>query len=421
MPRYSPEDYDALLAMLRQRQGTPGNSRFDIEELDIAPLNIPWDLRAGLPQAPQQNSPVYASPQGGQMPGMQALAPQSAPMPSRGDPYAGTPAPRAAYPGAPSASYRLPNQDWTQVPLDQSGQPIGTPGNRPAMAEAQQQPASAPQAAAPQAQQQQQFAAAPQPPSAQQAMNYLHRLGYDTSSPDVARLVPRAQEALHKQAMDQYKSNLSIANTQSQIASRADQAKYAGTELADTGTNLALIDKRTGQTTRQIPKDVAGKERAEVLGKQTGQAEFDLPRVAQNAEQTIKVIGDIKNHPGIDLGTGWAGWAAKDFGGIPGTDQRAFIAQVNQLKGKAFLEAYNILKGSGQISEKEGEKATDSVARLDVAQSKEDFLTALGDLEDVVKTGLSRAQAQAGGGGAAQQPEPAGKIRVWNPTSGKLE
>ena len=42
---------------------------------------------------------------------------------------------------------------------------------------------------------------------------------------------------------------------------------------------------------------------------------------------------------------------------IPGSDHTRFGARVAQLEGQAFLQAFESLKGAGQISEIEGEKA----------------------------------------------------------------
>jgi hypothetical protein len=81
---------------------------------------------------------------------------------------------------------------------------------------------------------------------------------------------------------------------------------------------------------------------------------------------------------------------------IPGTQGRDFAALVDQVKGKAFLEAYQSLKGGGAISEPEGRKATEAIARLDRSQTQEGFDRALNDLESVIKTGVARAQHQAG-------------------------
>jgi hypothetical protein len=57
------------------------------------------------------------------------------------------------------------------------------------------------------------------------------------------------------------------------------------------------------------------------------------------------------------------------------------------------------LKGGGHITEIEGQKATQAIARLRTAQSEEGFMKALDDLEAVVQRGLQNAYAKAG-----QQP-----------------
>jgi len=381
MPRYSPEDYDALLAMLRQRQGTPGNSRFDIEELDIAPLNIPWDLRAGLPQAPQQSAPVYPSSQGGQMPGVQALAPQSAPMPASGDPYAGTPAPRPSSPGVPSASYRLPNQDWTQVPLDQSGQPMGTPGNRPPMAEEQQQqtpPQQAPQSSAPQAPPPQ-MGAAPQVPNAQQAMNYLHRLGYDTSNPAVARMVPQAQQTLYKQAMDQYKSNLSIANTQSEMAARTAATERANNPKPTEGqSNAALYADRM----READTIIAGPKATEAG-----------TSAMQRGLGAIPLVGNY----------------------LVSEDKQ----QLEQAKSD-FVNAVLRRESGAVISEQEFKRADKQYfpqpgdSPKVIEQKAQNRATAL--------AGVEAASGRKGAAGGAQQPAASpSRIRTYNPATGRLE
>lgn len=73
-----------------------------------------------------------------------------------------------------------------------------------------------------------------------------------------------------------------------------------------------------------------------------------------------------------------------------------FQSRLNQLQGTAFLEAFNMLKGGGQITEIEGQKAEQAMARLNEAQNEEDFLQALKEYEDAVKTGFQKLQAQAG-------------------------
>lgn len=153
-----------------------------------------------------------------------------------------------------------------------------------------------------------------------------------------------------------------------------------------------LIDKSTGKPVRNVGDQIAGKEAAEERGKAAGKAGADLPRIIDNATLALKNIEQIRSHPGKEWGVGVAGVVP----GIPGTQQKGFVELVHQAKGKAFLEAFNSLKGGGQITEVEGNKATQAIARLDRSQTKEDFDAALNDLEEVVNMGLLRAKRMAG-------------------------
>jgi hypothetical protein len=95
------------------------------------------------------------------------------------------------------------------------------------------------------------------------------------------------------------------------------------------------------------------------------------------------------------------------------------LARVEQISGRAFLEAFEALKGAGQITEIEGTKATQALARLQRTQSPEAFQEALFEFSDIVRRGLARAQNELtilpevapagdqGGQGAA----PSGRIR----------
>lgn len=117
-----------------------------------------------------------------------------------------------------------------------------------------------------------------------------------------------------------------------------------------------------------MPKDVAGEARQKAIGEAGGKAAADLPRVLDNASLAIKTISQIRAHPGKQYGLGAAGVLP----GIPGTQQRGFVNLVDQAKGKVFLEAFNSLRGGGQITEAEGAKATQALARMDRAQTPED-------------------------------------------------
>jgi hypothetical protein len=68
--------------------------------------------------------------------------------------------------------------------------------------------------------------------------------------------------------------------------------------------------------------------------------------------------------------------------------------RIDIIKGGAFLEAFNSLKGGGQITELEGQKAEQAQARLSTAQSEEDFKDALQEYRFYIEQGIRRLQGE---------------------------
>jgi hypothetical protein len=172
-----------------------------------------------------------------------------------------------------------------------------------------------------------------------------------------------------------------------------------GVEKVDLGSEWGIMD-RSGQIIRVVPKDLAGAEAQKAIGGKQGDAAFDLPRVEQNAAQTLGVLERMKTHPGREGSTGFI------QGILPSrnSDQVDFQSLVDQTQGQSFLQAFQMLKGAGQITEIEGTKATDAISRLrNQRLSDQDYLRAISDLEEVIRAGLARAKQQAGGA-APQAP-----------------
>lgn len=133
-------------------------------------------------------------------------------------------------------------------------------------------------------------------------------------------------------------------------------------------------------------------------------AQLELPQIQANAEYTKQLIDEISSHPGLSSMVGAPNPLAGgfgSFGAMPGTDAAGFKAKLDQLQGKQFLEAFQSLKGGGQITEVEGKKATDAIAAMSTAQKEDDFKRELNKLKAVIDSGYKRANAKAGG---IQQP-----------------
>lgn len=166
----------------------------------------------------------------------------------------------------------------------------------------------------------------------------------------------------------------------------------------DAGTHFVLLDPITRQPVGTIPKenyqeafDTASGGSA---GKAQAEAAANLPTDLATAEQAIIELDELINHPGLSAIAGpmdqyRPSWAM-------GAEGRDALARFNQAKGRAFLQAFGMLKGGGQITEVEGLKAEQAMARMDRAQSEAEFKRALEDFRDAVKTGMDKMRQRAG-------------------------
>lgn len=127
-------------------------------------------------------------------------------------------------------------------------------------------------------------------------------------------------------------------------------------------------------------------------GKADTEARVGAPAAIASAENSIAQIDAVINDPNLKFAIGLGGMLPA----IPNTPQAGTVARIEQLQGAAFLQAFESLKGGGQITEVEGKKATDAIARLSRAQNETDFKTALNDLRGVIQIGLDRAKSRMG-------------------------
>ena len=152
-------------------------------------------------------------------------------------------------------------------------------------------------------------------------------------------------------------------------------------------------------------------------GKSAIESAQELPKIEAEANDTIQQLDELINHPGLPYAVG----AGSMLPVIPGTAQADAVTRLEQIQGKQFLQAYQTLKGGGQITEIEGSKAEAAIARMSRAQSVGAFKQAAKEFQSVIKRGLQRAKAKARQG-SAQSPSsrPSGVLR-YNPATGEFE
>jgi hypothetical protein len=167
------------------------------------------------------------------------------------------------------------------------------------------------------------------------------------------------------------------------------------TQIVNTGTAQVAVDKRTGQPvpgSEPLPIDNSGKQSQETQGESQGKVAAGLPDTLAGADLALKTIEDLKSDPARTAATGMSSLVMTK---IPGTPAYDYLQKVNQAKGQVFRQVYESLRGGGAITEIEGGKAEQALARLDTAQTEDGFLQALNELEIIIKTGAERAKQKA--------------------------
>lgn len=162
-------------------------------------------------------------------------------------------------------------------------------------------------------------------------------------------------------------------------------------------TDTQVSDMARGASGVVIPTK-AEQEAAKIVAESTAKSKIDLPITIAQAEDTVKLVDDLLASKGFESAVGLSSKLdPRNY--IAGTDAKDFNIRLDQLKGKQFLEAFETLKGGGQITEVEGKKATDAISRMNTSATEEEFKKAAREFQDVVRNGLNRAKLKAGGDG----------------------
>lgn len=207
------------------------------------------------------------------------------------------------------------------------------------------------------------------------------------------------------------------------FVSRSPEEQAALTTSATEAAKLQYLPQQEAIKTQAAIQQAGGAEEAKQAAQSRVELAQALPKVITDSQTAIALIDKAINHPGRAAATGASSkFDPRNY--APGTDATNFRVLLDQLKGGTFLQAFQSLKGGGAITQVEGTKAEQAIARLDQAQSDEEFLVALNDLRAIAAAAPVRAQAkldamaapQRGGGG---QSAPAVQ-RAVNPQTGEV-
>lgn len=158
-------------------------------------------------------------------------------------------------------------------------------------------------------------------------------------------------------------------------------------------------NKKLEQSTPKAQVDLQ-KSQIDLQKSQSEVAQMESRKQAASSEIAgmRQMLADLKNHPGMSTSIGAKGieynfgWSKEPYSGTKAAD---FYSLLEQVQGGTFMQAFNNLKGGGQITEQEGAKATAAIARLNPRQSEEGFNKALMDFDGVLAQAQARSQANS--------------------------
>ena len=149
----------------------------------------------------------------------------------------------------------------------------------------------------------------------------------------------------------------------------------------------------------------AGVEQRVIIGSPAAQevtaTAAQLDAAMEQANRLVGLVKSVRDDQELNAVTGFA--EGRMPTGRPSLSpetiqaRQDLIVKIDQLKGNVFLQAYESLKGSGQITEIEGIKAEAAIARMNRAQGAPAFKEALNDFLDVVSTAQKRIERQKSG------------------------
>lgn len=179
----------------------------------------------------------------------------------------------------------------------------------------------------------------------------------------------------------------------------------------DLGGGVAAMPYGSALPETMLPKTLSPQDQPAVRQQQAAASSFgagigtkdaesinDLDRAVTQSMQTVQLIDDMLSHPGLEYAIG----ASSMLPIIPGTPAADFDAKAKQIEGKLFLEAFETLKGGGQITQIEGDKATAAMGRLGRAQTEKEYKASLRELKNILQRGVARAKSSASNASSRQ-------------------
>ncbi len=160
-----------------------------------------------------------------------------------------------------------------------------------------------------------------------------------------------------------------------------------------------------------IPGGMSGARAGQTVdARSAAAARAALPGAEQTMEITLGAIDSLRNDKqgqAEQFGSLLGVVPNRAFGAFPGTPMANFQVNLNQASGQAFMQAREMLKGGGQITDFEGRRAEAAMSRIEDAARIGDvkaFEQALDDFEQAVVEGYRKLREAASGSYASGGP-----------------
>lgn len=202
------------------------------------------------------------------------------------------------------------------------------------------------------------------------------------------------------------KARLGNENTESVIADRVAQQR-----IADLNVQIGQADSETKRGQLMLERDKLMAEQNKTKAADSTGAQD----AADSANALLAQINGVKNHPGLEAGTGTLSGIRSFFNS---TDANDFRKAVEGLKSPVFLNELGKLKTAGvslgQVTEAEGKKLEQRIANLDPDQSTPAFKNQLGVLMKDTEKFISKITA------SGKLPTTGGAVVVKSPVYGTV-
>lgn len=226
--------------------------------------------------------------------------------------------------------------------------------------------------------------------------------GAPAAVPAPARPVPAAQPPAASAAAQPTRP---VAPTPAAPAAAPAAVAPAAMPTSGTiGSNVPLPGESPAAFRQRMAVQQAGAEReATTVAEDVGKIRNNFGTIKDSTDIVTNLADELRAHPGFSVGVGAS--AQPGFQFIPGTDKYNFYTRFDEIKGRQFLAAIEQLKGTGAISDREGEAATKAVSRLSLGQSEQEFRKALHEFESMMRRYADRAAKKIGQPALYNEPD----------------